>query len=176
MTTTCKFIDIHDVRCIVPADPDSIEKFQKAKLDRIYSVKFTYMRNPKFHRKTFALIKACFDNQDQFDSFDVFREHMKLAIGWVDYTVTTVRNSELARYAGHYAGCEKFDPYNSPWECSCGLEKALEADRVQTNVKTKSQAFGSCTESEAAELWPKLCDWAVEIIGADAVASFEGGW
>ena len=134
-----------------------------------YRATFTRTRNPAFHRKTFALINACFENQEQYDSFDVFREQMKLAIGFVEFESTTVRSSVLAEYAVHKPECM------GDLECTCGLAEALEADTVQTHFKTKSQSFGDCSEDEASELWPHICEWASGIIGADEVNQFDGG-
>jgi len=41
-------------------------------------------RNPKLHRKYFAMIKVCFENQDQFNDIDSFRKIYQMRAGYYD--------------------------------------------------------------------------------------------
>ena len=174
MSEPCKFIEVDGLHYLAPADNESAAKFAKAKLNLIYRVTFRRMRNPLFHKKTFALINACYDNQDRYESREPFREAMKLEIGFVDFTVTTVRDkSPLLRFVKHEDDCNLF--YDAKSDCSCGLNEACETDRIQTHVKTKSQSFGECSEDEQNELWPRICRWAVQHIGHENVNRFDGG-
>lgn len=39
------------------------------------------VRNPKFHRKYFAMLQMAFDNQDEFEDFEIFRKLMEMRAG-----------------------------------------------------------------------------------------------
>ena len=42
-------------------------------------------RNPKFHRKVFALIDVAYKNQDKYQSKEAFRKIMEMKAGYVDW-------------------------------------------------------------------------------------------
>jgi len=42
-------------------------------------------RNPKFHRKGFALLKLGFDNQDKYDDFSIYRQVISMKAGFVKW-------------------------------------------------------------------------------------------
>jgi len=174
-----QFQTIGSVPVAVPADQHSEELFAKANEGVTYRIEPKRSRNPSFHRKCMALIQDCFNNQEDYEHFEPFREAMKIECGWVDFTTTTVRESVLAEYVIHRESCatrKGYDPYNSsPVECTCGLTEALQADTVATHIKTKSQGFDQCSEEDAAELWPRIKAWAVQYIGHEAVNRYEGG-
>lgn len=46
------------------------------------------IRNPRHHRKFFALIKLAFENQDEYKDIDVFRKVMQMRAGYFDTVVT----------------------------------------------------------------------------------------
>lgn len=50
---------------------------------------FKKSRNPKFHRKYFALLNLGFENQDKYDEFEDFRTEVKLKTGFYKPHVTT---------------------------------------------------------------------------------------
>jgi len=159
-----------------PADHHSLELFQQAKPDTVYRIIPKRSRNPKFHRKCMRLIQDCFENQEHYEHFESFREAMKIECGWVEFTTTTVRESVLAKYCLHHSDCYFFVHGEADDPCTCGLDQALEADRIATHIKTKSQSFDECSEEEAAELWERIKTWAVKYLGHEAVNSYEGGW
>ena len=47
-------------------------------------VKATTPRNVQFHRKGFALINLAFENQDKYDSLEVFRKILTIKAGYFD--------------------------------------------------------------------------------------------
>lgn len=56
----------------------------KLKEGETYEVEIRKKRNPKFHRKYFALINLCYDNQSQFDSIDDLRDYITCKSGYYD--------------------------------------------------------------------------------------------
>jgi len=167
-----QFKTVGNIPVAVPADQHSEELFAKAKKGVTYRIEPKRSRNPSFHRKCMALIQDCFNNQEQYEHFEPFREAMKIECGWVEFTTTTVRESVLAKYVMHRIPCA----INSAGSrCTCGLTEAMQADLVQTHIKTKSQGFDQCSEEDAADLWPRIKAWAVQYIGHEAVNRYEGG-
>ena len=47
---------------LIPTDPDSEKWYRKIKIGGMVHSKFTLYRNPKFHRKFFALLNIAYDN------------------------------------------------------------------------------------------------------------------
>lgn len=47
-------------------------------------VKATVPRNYKFHKKAFALLQLGFDNQDKFESFEIYRKYQTILAGYFD--------------------------------------------------------------------------------------------
>ena len=70
------------------ADEESLQRVYKMKLHNAYKLsKPKVQRNYRFLKKYFKLLKTAFDNQEEFDSFDWFRNHTLYAIGWCDTAV-----------------------------------------------------------------------------------------
>lgn len=46
------------------------------------------VRNPKFHRKYFALIRIAFDNQDEYKDEEKFRKVMQMKAGYHEFVQT----------------------------------------------------------------------------------------
>lgn len=70
---------------LVPASRTEFDKLQesKLKLGDFYEVEIKKKRNVKFHRKFFALLNICFENQEQFDSIEEFRAYLTMKSGFV---------------------------------------------------------------------------------------------
>ena len=64
-----------------PADEESFERLKKLKQHHYYSVTVKMYRNYKFHKKYFSMLNLAFHNQDEFDSFEWFRENTLIQIG-----------------------------------------------------------------------------------------------
>jgi hypothetical protein len=73
-----------------PAYDDDKEKFDKLKTGDIFKVSIKKVRNPKFHRKYFALINMVFDNQNKFENKDKLRDYLTIKSGFYDETFTDV--------------------------------------------------------------------------------------
>ena len=61
--------------------------FEKAKqipLNVPFEVKYTKKRNAKFHRKFFALVNLCYQNQEQYNNFEHLRKELIICAGHYD--------------------------------------------------------------------------------------------
>lgn len=70
---------------LVPCSRTEFDKLQEAKLKlgEFYEVEIKKKRNILFHRKYFALINICFDNQEIFESADELRYYIIMKAGFV---------------------------------------------------------------------------------------------
>ena len=84
---------------LAPADPETVEALAKVKLGAVLHGKFTRMRNPKFHRKMFALLSLGMSawiapNELEYKgrpvakSFDRFRRDIVILAGHYEAVVT----------------------------------------------------------------------------------------
>lgn len=70
---------------IPSSDPD-YEDSKKIKVgDEIKALK---ARNPSFHRKAFSLLNIGFENQEKYESFEVYRKVMTILAGYFDWVPT----------------------------------------------------------------------------------------
>ena len=69
---------------LIPIDRTEFDKMQEAKLklNQVYEVEIKKKRNYEFHKKFFALIKICFDNQEYFELIDDLREYLTIKAGF----------------------------------------------------------------------------------------------
>ncbi len=61
--------------------------FEKAKqipLNVPFEVKYTKKRNWRFHRKFFALVNLCYQNQEQYNNFEHLRKNLIICAGHYD--------------------------------------------------------------------------------------------
>lgn len=73
---------------LVPAYDSDSEAIKSLKSDEVVSCKITRPRNLEHHRKFFALMNLCFNNQDKYDSPEVLRKVLTLKAGYYDEVVT----------------------------------------------------------------------------------------
>lgn len=73
---------------LVPIDGISEEAIRQIPSGEIVRIKWSRARNPQFHRKYFALLKASFELQDHFDNIETFRFWLTLKSGYFDAIVT----------------------------------------------------------------------------------------
>jgi len=83
---------------LVPADNDAREWFAKVKAGSTVRARVAVMRNPKFHRKFFAMLHVAFDNADWPEietpygparcSFEMFRQYVTVKAGYFHMDVT----------------------------------------------------------------------------------------
>jgi len=171
MSESCTFKGTEAGIGIYPEGNKAADAFKKAKINTVYQVRFDRMRNPRFHKLMFSLIEDCYNNQERFETFEPFRDQMKIDIGFVEFTYLAAKEpSPLLRYVEHDPSCSHYYSYDG--DCDCGLNEAKESDRVQIQIKTKSQSFGQLSEAKAAKLWPDIKRWAYGYIG-DAVNGYE---
>lgn len=67
----------------IPAYPSDWEESKRIPIGT--EVRATKDRNPKFHRKFFALLNLGFDNQDNFKEFEIYRYIQIMKAGYVQY-------------------------------------------------------------------------------------------
>ncbi len=65
----------------IPAYPHDEEEANKIPVGEEVTVRRS--RNPEFHRKVFSLFKLGFENQDVFDTFDIYRQVLTMKAGYV---------------------------------------------------------------------------------------------
>lgn len=63
---------------------DEALKDCKLKEGEVYEVEIKRKRNIGFHRKYFALINLCFENQNQFEHIDDLRDYLTCKSGYYD--------------------------------------------------------------------------------------------
>ncbi len=80
---------------LIPASRNEFDKLQEAKLKlgEFYEVEIKKKRNVKFHRKFFALLNICFENQDHFLTIDELRHYLTMKAGF--YTVVKTPDGEF---------------------------------------------------------------------------------
>lgn len=60
------------------------EKTKQIPLNVPFEVKYTKKRNAKFHRKFFALVNLCYQNQEQYNNFEHLRKELIICAGHYD--------------------------------------------------------------------------------------------
>ena len=68
---------------LYPVGEYSIEELAHLKNGTEYVIDIKMNRNPKFHRKAFALLNVIYSNQDGFESFELFRAWITMKAGYV---------------------------------------------------------------------------------------------
>ena len=70
---------------LIPVYNSDLEALKSAKLKEndIYEVDIKRKRNYEFHKKYFALINLCFDNQETFTEFEDLRNYLTMKAGYV---------------------------------------------------------------------------------------------
>lgn len=72
---------------LIPHDPTE-EAFTKLKTGESFLIEIKRVRDPRHHRKFFALLKLVFENQDELEMFDQFRQVFQMRCGLVDVVKT----------------------------------------------------------------------------------------
>ena len=75
---------------LVPASRGEYDKLEKAKFidGELYEVEINKKRNIKFHRKFFALINLCYDNQEYYKDIEDLRKELVIGAGFSRDVVT----------------------------------------------------------------------------------------
>jgi len=70
---------------LIPVYNSDLEALKSAKLKEndIYEVDIKRKRNYEFHKKYFALVNLCFDNQETFTEFEDLRNYLTMKAGYV---------------------------------------------------------------------------------------------
>lgn len=73
---------------LVPEYDNDNEQLSKLKSGTTYKFTVTAPRNYKLHRKFFALINLCFQNQSQYENFEHLRGVLIMKAGYYETVVT----------------------------------------------------------------------------------------
>lgn len=74
-----------------PAYDDDYDLALKLKSGDIHVFTYKKVRNPKLHRKFFALVKLAFENQEEYNSFEHYRKLLTMRAGFY----STIETREL---------------------------------------------------------------------------------
>lgn len=67
-----------------PIYDTDLELFKKIPFDVPMEFEVKIGRNVKFHKKYFAMLNLAFENQEEFRSFEVFRQAVQIGAGYFD--------------------------------------------------------------------------------------------
>lgn len=70
-------------------DTDLIN-YLKIPENEIFEIEYFKKRNPKFHRKYFALLKLCFENQSLYDNLDEMRKDFLIVTNNYDEVINKI--------------------------------------------------------------------------------------
>jgi len=70
---------------LIPVYNSDLEALKSAKLKEgeVYEIEIKKKRNYEFHKKYFALVNLCFDNQETFTEFEDLRNYLTMKAGYV---------------------------------------------------------------------------------------------
>lgn len=68
--------------CLYPADEDAQEYLRKIAAGEVIQCSVRKARNYKFLKKFMALLKTGFECQEQYPTFEAFREEVTILAGW----------------------------------------------------------------------------------------------
>jgi hypothetical protein len=109
---------------LIPLDPQAAEYIGKLKLGQGVTATVKRHRNPRFHRKYFALLNLAFDAWEPVE----------------------------AMYKGQVVG-KNFDQFRNDIICLAGYFEMAVNLKGETRVTAKSISFGSMDEDEFGELY-----------------------
>ena len=72
---------LHGLQPISRTDADRLQSC-KLVLGQVYEVEIKKKRNYEFHKKFFALLNLCFENQEKIKDFDSFRSYITMKAGY----------------------------------------------------------------------------------------------
>ena len=109
---------------------------ESAKVKEGEEVSAKRARNPKFHRKLFALLNLGFSNQDKFTDFEIYRQVTTMKAGFVKW-VTGTDNKEhpLPESISFDAmGQARFEELYSAFLAVIKAELSLSDEEIQNNL------------------------------------------
>lgn len=104
-------------------------KESKLKMGEVYEVEIKKKRNYEFHKKFFALINLCHDNQEHFDYFDDTREYLTIKAGYYRKIMMPNGNIQVRAKSISFANMDEIefeDLYQKTITAACnfiGIEK-----------------------------------------------------
>jgi hypothetical protein len=121
---------------LIPADPQAAEYIAKLKLGAAVRAQVKQQRNPRFHRKYFALLNLAFDTWEPTEAtykgqrvgknFDQFRNDVIVLAGFYEMAVNLKGETRLTAKSISFANMDKSefdDLYNAT--CNVILQRIL---------------------------------------------------
>jgi len=65
-----------------PMYDSDYEIYSKIKIGEEFEIEYRKARNPKFHKKAFALFKLCFENQEAYSNLNDLRRDLIITAGY----------------------------------------------------------------------------------------------
>lgn len=131
---------------LIPADPQAAEFIGKLKLGAGVRAQVKLQRNPKFHRKYFALLNLAFDawepaeatykGQKVGKNFDQFRNDIVVLAGFYEMAVNLKGETRLTAKSISFASMDQ-DEFDALYNATCNviLAKILQNyDREQLDA------------------------------------------
>jgi len=75
---------------IKPAYDSDLDIFNKMPNNEVFEIEYKKKRNPKFHRKYFALLKLAYDNQSDYRTLEDMRHDIIVTCGFYDEIVNRI--------------------------------------------------------------------------------------
>ena len=96
---------------LIPVYNSDAERLKDARLKEgeVYEVEIKHKRNIDFHRKYFALINLCFDNQDTFEDFEDLREELIIKAGYFKEVPTLDNNTKKKALSISFANMDDIE-------------------------------------------------------------------
>mgnify|MGYP003609594165 CR=1 FL=1 len=77
-------------RGLLPVYDSDLENYSKIAIGEEFEIEYTKKRNLKFHKKFFALLKLCFENQNDYRILDDLRRDLIITSGRYDEVVNKI--------------------------------------------------------------------------------------
>lgn len=77
-----KILVIKTTKGLVPCYDSDYEMYSKIPLNEQFEIDYKKARNPKFHKKYFALMKLAFENQNEFSDRNDMRQEIIIEAGF----------------------------------------------------------------------------------------------
>jgi hypothetical protein len=119
-----------------PTYDSDYEAAKKIKVGEEQIFKTTKQRNPKFHRKFFALINMVFQNQERFNNMEILRKELIIEAGYyTEYTDLhgTVQKSAHSISFSNMDEYEFNTVYNKVLDVVC-LHFHFDKEDIQENI------------------------------------------
>ncbi|MDR0805970.1 MAG: DUF1367 family protein [Enterobacteriaceae bacterium] len=156
----------HSTGVLIPATPETSDYLHsKIKLGAVLEADFKQVRNPKFHRKFFALLNLGFDYWEPTGGA-ISSNERKLVNGYAKYLASFCDNSSIffntaeeylekiaEKRAGSISICKSFDAFRAWVTIEAGYFDAIQLPDGTLRKHPKSISFAKMDETEFQGLY-----------------------